>query len=493
MGKMGIATHDAKATSMQKLKRSFSKGSEIEKDEEPNRKRGAELLVSKASMPFTSTIGIVKGSVFEPLGEEGVQTAELLAAEIAKEIDMLTDHLKDGVDAEMAAVTGVVVPKVVAAPKAPKAVAKPKAVAEVVDEAVDKVVDEAVDDVTPVNISVAAEDHPMHINRLNGFLDKLRSTDVTESDMASFNALMECATQISEKVQKQTAPDAKTIQHNQKIDAKIDKLDQSIADGVPSKSKTYNDFMYNAPRHIKDEHTAVGTTWARKKEIRVLWAQAQKAEIEKTKIYEESFSMTDIKDGEYRTLGAVIVKLGGWSDEHAVAGGKQLFGTCMLLGEEWTFKDPFSGMQMVYQIDHKRREVLMRKWGLFEKAFTDTSTQKPGPAIPPAAVQAGVVGKAAAPTLLPCPPLTGPPDGATRKDPDILPLSFLLKGGAVDSKGMQSPPFGASIEGRDEGKDAVESAAAKGGAEGGDAKGEDWESCIAERGPAAAPRCIARR
>jgi hypothetical protein len=338
MGKSGIATHDAKATSMQKLKRSSSKGSEIEKDEEPNRKRGAELLVSKASMPFTSTVGIVKDSVFEPLGEEGVQTAELLAAEIAKEIDMLTDHLKDGVDAEMAAVTGVVVPKVVAAPKAPKAVAE--------------VVDEAVDDVTPVNISVAAEDHPMHINRLNGFLDKLRSTDVTESDMASFNALMECATQISEKVQKQTAPDAKTIQHNQKIDAKIDKLDQSIADGVPSKSKTYNDFMYNAPRHIKDEHTAVGTTWARKKEIRVLWAQAQKAEIEKTKIYEESFSMTDIKDGEYRTLGAVIVKLGGWSDEHAVAGGKQLFGTCMLLGGEWTFKDPFSGMQMIYQIDH---------------------------------------------------------------------------------------------------------------------------------------------
>ena len=167
--------------------------------------------------------------------KKGVQTAELLAAEIAKEIDMLTDHLKDGVDAEMAA-------EVVAARKAPKAV----------DEAVDKVVDEAVDDVTPVNISVAAEDHPMHINRLNGFLDKLRSTDVTESDMASFNALMECATQICEKVQKQTAPDAKTIQHNQKIDAKIDKLDQSIADGVPSKSKTYNDFMYNAPRHIRD-------------------------------------------------------------------------------------------------------------------------------------------------------------------------------------------------------------------------------------------------
>ena len=51
-------------------------------------------------MPFTSTIGIVKGSVFEPLGEEGVQTAELLAAEVAKEIDMLTDHLKGGVDAE---------------------------------------------------------------------------------------------------------------------------------------------------------------------------------------------------------------------------------------------------------------------------------------------------------------------------------------------------------------------------------------------------------
>ena len=72
MGKRGIATHDAKATNMQKLKRSFSQGSP---DEEPNRKRGAELLVSKASMPFTSTIGIVKGSVFEPLGEEGVQTA----------------------------------------------------------------------------------------------------------------------------------------------------------------------------------------------------------------------------------------------------------------------------------------------------------------------------------------------------------------------------------------------------------------------------------
>ena len=117
--------------------------------------------------------------------------------------------------------------------------------------------------------------------------------------------------------------------------------------------------------------------------------------------------------------GGGIQKLGGWEDPAAVEGGKNPFSTCCLLSGEWVFEDPFSKMLMVFQIDHRRRDTLSKKWSLFEETLMKGKFSAPsisngsagGTTETPGTVDTGATGSAAVTIekVFPKRPHGGPP------------------------------------------------------------------------------------
>lgn len=134
-----------------------------------------------------------------------------------------------------------------------------------------------------------------------------------------------------------------------------------------------------------------------KREFRAAWAnRVLSTHIKQSSVEQETERTLTETMGEYMTLGAVVLRYGGWEWKEGVAGAKRLASRCALMGGRWIKQCPFSRLQMYFVVTHRHLDVFERAWskkteeyGVTEVASDAAGSEGPAPAAPTAAASAG--------------------------------------------------------------------------------------------------------
>ena len=133
--------------------------------------------------------------------------------------------------------------------------------------------------------------------------------------------------------------------------------------------------------------TAMNAT--ERKRLRDDWFQVKKEELDKKMCQEESYSRSDLADGEFMTFGQLVQSFGGWELKPAVLAAKRVAVKCALLKTPDVYKvDDLSELPMYIRIHHKFEHRWTKKCSTFLQKVD--AKQKPLPAAasgpsPPAA------------------------------------------------------------------------------------------------------------
>eukprot|EP00969_Alexandrium_andersonii_P144475 6388712-Alexandrium_andersonii.AAC.1 len=130
--------------------------------------------------------------------------------------------------------------------------------------------------------------------------------------------------------------------------------------------------------------------------FRLAWAQTTYKE--KTKERRHTRSWHDISEeiGEYMPLGAVVQKLGGWTDPLAIGGARRLASRCAKMGGKWCSYNNMTGLMDFLVVTRRNKNIFEEKWALYTRE--QESRKPPAPAAAAAAAAAAATAPAQAAT-----------------------------------------------------------------------------------------------
>ena len=118
-----------------------------------------------------------------------------------------------------------------------------------------------------------------------------------------------------------------------------------------------------------EAYANLGNDLVAKGQFRLNWAKEMKATLMlKIRTHEESYSEIDENLGTYVCFGRVVEAYGSNFDrETAVKSAQRYCLKCCKMGGKWTMYDHMAEILLFLLLERKHSEVMLQKWGLFEK------------------------------------------------------------------------------------------------------------------------------
>lgn len=171
-----------------------------------------------------------------------------------------------------------------------------------------------------------------------------------------------------------------------------------------------------------------------KRAFREQWAKHKYSDYACGKTFTLSYEVMDESIGEHLSLGAIVMRLGGWSWKPAVLGAQKLAARCVALGGRWVKKCDWTGLLLFYYVEKKYMDRFHNAWTEFE-AYPDSQKGVGGEGCARAAIKHGS-GRPPAPTPALMPPANEAKDDEKptkkakhTKTPDDRDLTKLVKEG----------------------------------------------------------------
>jgi len=198
---------------------------------------------------------------------------------------------------------------------------------------------------------------------INKFFEECEKTDVSESNTKELDSkLMQVIDEASKSPGPEHVPDPEL-----KIAEKL--LKEALAQGeVPTRGTLgtqFNRSLLSCAESLKAYAKLKGRV--AKAKFRMEWGQGRWKEISSTRSRSTDYMKIDRTLGTYKTFGAIVVSLGGWSWPPAIEGAKNLVCRCALMGGEWVYHCPFTKMLKFMELDISNSTMLVNKWGEYKQ------------------------------------------------------------------------------------------------------------------------------